>query len=208
MRHCASRSLERQPGERAELVARVFEHVAQHGLQLARSLREHRAELGQQPTDAIDAGGAVLLDAFAQPVHAQHALLLDGLDGDKAHRRPRRRLADRRGVAGVVLAARALAAVGLDQLRPDDACVQTKRHELPRPVVRARAGLHGDDAAGGQTNAPLDEPGSRYGAAGQHTTACVHGMNLDHALGQVYPYTNGSFSDNLVHGLPLSMATD
>ena len=74
------RSLQRQPGQCAQLVARVLEHVAQNGLQLARTLREHQAELGQQPTNAIDAGRAVFLEPLAQPVHAQHALLLDRLD--------------------------------------------------------------------------------------------------------------------------------
>jgi hypothetical protein len=73
-------ALQRQPGECAKFVAGVSEHVAEHRLQLARALCEDQPELGQQPADAVDAGRPVLLDAFAQPVHAQHALLLDRLD--------------------------------------------------------------------------------------------------------------------------------
>ena len=44
--------------------------------------------LGQQAPDAVDAGGAVGLQAFAQTVHAQHALLLDGFDRHEVHLRP------------------------------------------------------------------------------------------------------------------------
>ena len=58
--------------------------------------------------------------------------------------------ADRRGIVGVVLAAGALFAIRADKLRGDDACVQAQRHELARPVVRAGACFHGDDAVGGQ----------------------------------------------------------
>ena len=79
------------------------------------------------------------------------------LDRHEAHLRARGGLADRRGVVGVVLAARALAAVRADQLRRDDARVQAQRRELARPVVRARAGLHRHHAAGRQLRAPGDE---------------------------------------------------
>ena len=63
------------------------------------------------------------LEAFAQAVRAQHALLLDALDGHEVHLRPAGGFADRRGVVGVVLAAGALAAVRADELRGDDARV-------------------------------------------------------------------------------------
>lgn len=53
----------------------AFEHRAQLRLQFVSALRVHESELGERPTDAVDAGGAVLLDPVAQPVHAQQALL-------------------------------------------------------------------------------------------------------------------------------------
>lgn len=80
-------ALQRQARQRAEFVVGVLQHFAQDGLQLAGLLRERETELQQQATDAVDACSAVGLDAFAQPVHAQHALLLDALDGDEAHAR-------------------------------------------------------------------------------------------------------------------------
>ena len=205
-RHCARLTLQRQPGERAKLVARVLEHVAQNGLQLARAFREHQAELGQEPPDAVDAGGAVFLEPLAQPVHAQHALLLDRLDRDVAHLRPRGCFADRCGIVGVVLAARTFHAVRLDQLRRDDARVQAEHCQLSCPVVRARARLHGDDAACGQANAPLNELVARQSSPREHAICAVDRVDLDHSFGQIHPYPHRSFSDNLVHGLPPLMA--
>lgn len=98
-------SLQRQAGQRAEFIGCVFEHLAEHGLQLTKTLREQEPVLGEQAADAVDAGRAVLPDPLTQPVHAQHALLIDGLHRDEAHRRARGGLADRRRVVGVVLAA-------------------------------------------------------------------------------------------------------
>jgi hypothetical protein len=81
-------ALHRQPGQRVHLVAGVFEHVGEHGLEHGRALREDQAELAQQAAQAVDARGAIGLQAFAQAVHAQHALLLDALDGHevRSHR--------------------------------------------------------------------------------------------------------------------------
>ena len=77
-------------------------------------------------------------------------------------------------------------------------------NELARPVVRARAGFHGDDAAGGQLGAPGEELVTRQGAAGEHLAGSVDGMHLDHALGQIDPDANGFTSNdcscNLLHG--------
>ena len=53
-------------------------------------LREHQAELGQQAANAVDACGAFGLEAFAQAVDAQDALLLNGLDGHEMHLRAAR----------------------------------------------------------------------------------------------------------------------
>jgi hypothetical protein len=58
------------------------------------------------PQDCLSPGSA-----FAQPVHAQHALLLDALDGHEEHLRAPRGLADGLRVVGVVLAAGTLAAM-------------------------------------------------------------------------------------------------
>ncbi len=200
----ALRALQHQPGQGVHLVAGVFEHIGQNGLQCGRALGKDQAELGQQATQAVDASGALGLEALAQAVHAQHALLLDALDRNEEHLRPSGGFTNGRGVVGVVLAAAALPAVGADQLRGDDACVQAQGHELARPVVRARAGLHGNDAAGGQLRAPGDELVAWQGARGDHMAGAIDGMHLDHALGQIDPDANGFTSNdsscNLLHG--------
>lgn len=73
-----------------------------------------------------------------------------------------------------------------------------------RPVVRTRAGLHGHRAAGGQLRAPYDGLVARQGTGGKNLAGTIYVVNLDHALGQIYPHAN-SFNSNanschLFHG--------
>ena len=76
--------------------------------------------------------------------------------------------------------------------------------------MRAGTGLHGNDAARRQLGASGDEHFAHQGAAAQHVAGTVHGMDLDHALGQVAPdaygfssrFTLRGSSWNLFHGLP------
>jgi hypothetical protein len=109
-------------------------------------------------------------------------------------------------IVGVVLAGQAFAAVGAHQLRGDDARIQAEPDELARPVVRAGARLHGDDATRRQPDTPFEELVPGQCAAGENTATRIHRMHLDHALGQADPYSNSSTSCNLLHGLPPSMA--
>ena len=69
--------------------------------------------------------------------------------------------------------------------------MQPQGDELACPVVRAGAGLHGHDAAGGQLRAPGDEFLAWQRAAGQHLADHINGMDLDHALGQIDPVAHG-----------------
>ena len=107
-------------------------------------------------------------------------------------------------IVGVVLAAAALAPIGADELRGDDARIQAQRNELARPVVRARAGFHGHDAAGGQLGAPGDELVAWQRARGEHAAGGIDAMHLDHALGQIDADVNGFTSNdgscNLLRG--------
>ena len=64
--------------------------------------------------------------------------------------------------------------------------------------MRAGAGFHGNDAAGGQLRAPHQEFVAWQGAAGEHLAGSVDGVNLDHALGQVDPDAHG-FSSRSLH---------
>jgi hypothetical protein len=55
-----------------------------------------------------------------------------------------------------------------------------------------------------QAGAPGQELLTPKQPAGEHAIMRVHGMTLDHPLGQIDPYANGTVSDNLRRGLPLS----
>lgn len=68
-------------------------------------------------------------------MHAQHALLLDGLDGNEVHLGARGGFADRCRVVGVVLAALALHPVRGHQVSGNDAHVQPQGDEPAGPVV-------------------------------------------------------------------------
>ena len=151
--------------------------------------------------------------AFCQPARTRRAvthkeigslhLCASGLF-ESGFLRARGGFADRRIIVGVVLAAGALAAIRADELRGDDACVQAQGSQLARPVVRAGAGFHGDDAARRQLGAPGQEFVARQGAAGEHLAGGIDGMYLNHALGQIDACANGFTSNdsscNLLHG--------
>ena len=64
-RHWAWRALYHQTGQAREFVTGIFKHLAQDFTQNLGALGHHHAKLGQQPADAIDARGALLLEAFA-----------------------------------------------------------------------------------------------------------------------------------------------
>ena len=113
-----------EPGDAAEFIAGVFEHFGQLSPQRLGALREDQAEFGQHAADAVDAGGAFLLQPFAYPVQAHDALLLGRLDRHEAHARPRGGFADRRGVRGVVLAAAAFHAVRRHEAGRDEPGIQ------------------------------------------------------------------------------------
>jgi len=146
-------------------------------------LREHQSELAQQAPDAVDAGGALGLEAFAQAVHAQEALLIDGLDGNEMHVWAPSGLADGSGIVGVVLAGLTLQAVRSDEVGGDDAGVQAHGAQAACPVVSAGTGLHGEHATGGQLGAPGQEFVARKSATRNALTTAIDGVNLKNALG-------------------------
>src|SRR5947209_10681217 len=79
------RSLDRQTGDCGQLVVGVLKHVREALAQCLRALSENQAEFGEQSSDSIDASGALLLEAFAQPVHSKLTLLLCRLDRNDPH---------------------------------------------------------------------------------------------------------------------------
>src|SRR4051794_6840335 len=70
----------------------------------------------------------------------QDPLLLHALDRDKLDVRPRGRLADRRGVGGIVLLA--LLDEGFDRFGGNQLHRMTEAAENARPVMRGATGLH------------------------------------------------------------------
>lgn len=111
----------------SDLVGGIFSDLAQPLAQHGCGLRKDHPEFAQEPADAIDTGGAFLLQALAQAMNAQHALLRDCLGGHKVHMGSGGGLADRSGVVGVVLAVAALQTVRRYELRWNDARIQSHR---------------------------------------------------------------------------------
>ena len=137
-------------------------------------------------------------------MQAHHTLLLAGLDRHEAHAWPRRRLADRRGVGGVVLAVLAFHAIGGDEVGRNQPRVQPQRAQLAGPVVRARARLHRHQAAYRKQRAPSGELIAPERACHYPPARCIHRVNLDHLLGKVNTDPRDDWcSCNLTHGLPL-----
>lgn len=64
-----------------------------------------------RPRMRLTQAGALLLEAFTQPIHAQHALLGCGFDGRK-HGGAQRCLANGSGIVGVVFTGLALQSIG------------------------------------------------------------------------------------------------
>lgn len=76
---------DRHAGQAVQLVGAVFQDLVKRQAQRARAVGHGDAKLQQQAPDAVHAGGAIRLHAFAQSMHAQQALLLDALGRDEAH---------------------------------------------------------------------------------------------------------------------------
>ena len=114
-----------------------------------------------------------------------------------------------------------LAAVGRHELCAHQPRQQAQRGQCTRPVVGARADLHGHDAARRQLRTPGDELVARQGAATHHAAGRIDCVHLDDSLGQVGAdandraasndhagFTCSTSSCNLLHGLPLSTLSD
>lgn len=122
--------LQHQAGHAGDVVAGVLEHVMEMQAKDCRRLWQHDPEFGEQTTDTIDTGGAILLERFAQTAYAQHALLIERLGRHEVHVRSRGGFADSGGIVGVVLACLALYPVGRDELCRHHAGIQTEFDQL------------------------------------------------------------------------------
>jgi len=124
---------------------------------------------------------ACLDEALAGTMHRQDRLLLAVLDGHEAHSGPAHRFADRFGICRVIL-------VRLDvrfhELRGHQLYGMPERFQLPRPMRRAAARLHAD-----QAGRPVSEERRHLLALErlpEHGLASfIHAMCLEHVLCQI-----------------------
>ena len=98
-----------------------------------------QAKLGQQAPDLVGLRGAGLDKTLACPVQGQNSLLPDILNRYESHVGPDHRFANRLGVRCVVL-------VGFHELRRHQSHGVAHALQFTRPVMRAAAGFHSDQA--------------------------------------------------------------
>ena len=108
--------------------------------------RQHDAQFRQHTKDAVEGGGALLDKTLAGTAHHELALLIDRLEGHKAHIGPGDGLADSGGIHSIVLAAFAREAVGGYKLGGHQAQGVAILRKLACPMVSTGAGLHADQA--------------------------------------------------------------
>lgn len=115
-------------------------------------------------------------------MHGQQRLLPGGLHRHEAHVGPTRGLTDGGRIVGVVLALPAAHAIGRDKLGRDESRSVAEGNEPPGPVVRTRAGFHGDDARrhSGQHLEQLIAP---HGARQQHLAGRIDTVHGKYVLG-------------------------
>lgn len=189
------RSLQNKASNAGNVIAGIFNDVAQMAAQHFRALRQHDPELCQQAANAVDTGGPFFLESFPQPVHAEHALLRQCFWWHEVHVWPGSRLTDGSSIVRIVLAAAALHPIGRYRGPRNDPGVEPALNQLAAPVVSSAACLHRDQAACRQVSAPEQELLALHGAIGDHFARGIHRVDLNQILGQVD--TN---SGNLVHG--------
>src|SRR3984957_13551201 len=100
-------------------------------------------ELRQMTPQGVHAHRALLDQQFTGLVRHQCGLLVLALDGDETHVWPRHRLADRRRIRRVILAA---LDIGLHVNRRREFHLVAHRAKPPRPIMRRAASLHADRA--------------------------------------------------------------
>ena len=149
--------------------------------QLCHALCDDDAELGTVGPQGVGQHRALTDQKIAGPVQHEHALLLGALDWHEAHVRARHCLADRLSICRVVLAP---LHGGLDIGRRHQPHLMPKPDELPRPVVRSRAGLDAHEA-GWQPREEPDDLRSSQPSTKDDSALLIDTVDLEHVLGEV-----------------------
>ena len=117
---------------------------------------------------------------YCAPLH-QGCLLFDGLHGHEPHAWPRDRLADRRRIGRIVLLP---PDVGFDIAWWHQLHGMTEFHQLTRPKVRCRTGLHTDEARL-QLPEKLEHLCAPQLPRDDNLAILIDAMHLEHALGEI-----------------------
>ena len=137
--------------------------------------------LGQEAPDLVGLGGTRLHEPLARAVQRQYRLLLDRLHGHEPHVGPADGFADRLRIGAVVLVG---LHVRLHELRRDELHGVTEGLQLARPVVRAAAGFHADEA-GREVREEQRELGAFELFLQRRLTALIDAVHLEDVFSQV-----------------------
>ena len=179
------RLLQNKTSYASNIVAGVFNNIAQLVAQYFRALRKDDPELCQQATNAVDTGGPFFLESFSQPVHAEHALLRQGFRWHEVHVWPRGCLTNGSCIVRVVFASAPLYPIGSHAGARNDPCIEPALNQLAAPVMGSAARLHCNHTTGRQICAPKQELLALQGSIGDHFASSIYRMNLNQILGQV-----------------------
>ena len=139
------KALDQESKGARQFVAGVFQECGDSAGDVPYALGNDQAHFGQQASDLVGLGGSGFDEALAHRVQCQHALLLNVLDGHKAHVGAGYCLADGFCIGCVVFIG---FDVGFDELGSYEFDGVAQALELASPVVGAAAGFHADQTRG------------------------------------------------------------
>src|SRR5882672_12741495 len=145
-------AVQRYPGQLWQTILRLMQRDDCRG-HAARPACGDDAKLREVSTQRIDEHGSLTNQKVAHLVQHQRCLLVSGLDGNKAHRRPGHRFSDCLGIGDIGLAA---LHVWFDIGRRHQSNRVPQLGEFTSPVMSGSAGLHSDKAARQSAEKPQD----------------------------------------------------
>jgi hypothetical protein len=180
--HLINKSMQHLPSQIWQTILSVVQR-RDRGAHPARATSSDDAKLGEMTAQRIDQHRSLADQKVAHFVQHQNGLLVDGLDGDKTHRRPSYRLCDRLGIGGIGLAA---LHVWLDISWRHQSNRVPQPGQFPSPMMRGSASLHADKAAWQRSKEPQHLSSARL-LAHQHLSRVVSAVNLEDVLREVQP---------------------
>lgn len=182
--HVVVELIEHGPGESGDIRLMVLADQRPSGFEGGDPLGRDDTELGEKAPQAVDRPGVLGDTVSAQAMNQQDGLLIDAFNGDEAHSRSPCRFADGDGVVEIILPGAALVAIGGDEAGIDDPGLMAELGELPRPVVGAGAGLHGDDD-GRCVGEELEQAGAVEGLSQHDVPVLINAADGKGILGQI-----------------------